>query len=187
MKGKHWQIFKTMFHLSMFTFGGGYVIISLMKSRFVEELEWMSEEEMLNFAAIAQSCPGAVAVNASILVGYRIAGVTGAMVSILGTVLPPLLILSAISFVYVAFRQNIIVNAVLKGMQAGVAAVIFDVVFDLSGTIVKDKKIAPVIVMILAFIATYILEINVMYIIIVCALLGIYTSWHNLKKGGQIK
>ncbi|WP_249029553.1 chromate transporter [Tannockella kyphosi] len=185
-KGKLWKMFYTMFNLSMFTFGGGYVIISLMKSKFVEELEWLSEEEVLNFAAIAQSCPGPVAVNAAILVGYRIGGIKGALVAILGTVLPPLIILSGISFVYVAFRDNIIVNAVLKGMQAGVAAVIFDVVFDLSATIFKKKDVSYIIVMFLAFVVTQFLGVNVMFIIISCACFGIVKSWYSLKKGGNV-
>ena len=91
------QLFVSTFYISAFTFGGGYVIIPLMKKKFVDELHWIDDEEMLNMAAIAQSSPGAVAVNASILVGYRVAGVVGAAISILGTVLPPLIIISVIS------------------------------------------------------------------------------------------
>lgn len=179
---KYWKIFTTMFYLSTFTFGGGYVIISLMQSKFVEELQWLEEDEMLNLAAIAQSCPGAVAVNASILVGYRVAGALGAIVSILGTVLPPLIIISTISFFYDAFRSNIVVSAVLKGMQAGVAAVIFDVVLNLSGTILKNKEYISLIVMVFAFAATYFLGINVIYIILVCGIIGIMIAWIQLRK-----
>ena len=128
-KGKlYWQLFLSTFQLSAFTFGGGFVIIPLMRKKFVEKLHWLEEEEMLDLTAIAQSAPGAIAVNASILVGYRIAGVLGALVTVLGTVLPPLLILSAISYFYVAFQSNRIVQLVLKGMGAGVIAIIFDAV-----------------------------------------------------------
>ncbi len=181
-KNKYWEIFRTMFYLSAFTFGGGYVIISLMQSKFVEELGWVDEEEMLNLAAIAQSSPGAVAVNASILVGYRIAGFGGALVSILGTVLPPLLIISTISFCYDAFRTNIVVSAVLKGMQAGVAAVIFDVVLNLGGNLVKGKEYLSIVVMIGVFVATYFLHINVIILIITCAVIGIIQAWFGLRK-----
>ena len=80
------QLFLSTFYISAFTFGGGYVIIPLMKKKFADELHWIDDEEMLNLAAIAQSSPGAVAVNASILVGFRVAGVAGALVAILGTV-----------------------------------------------------------------------------------------------------
>lgn len=166
------KLFTSTFYLSTFTFGGGFVIIPLMKKKFVDDLKWIEEEEMLNLTAIAQSSPGAVAVNASILLGYQVAGITGALVSILGTVLPPLIILSIISTFYAAFRDNIVVNAVLKAMQAGVAAVICDVVLTVGGSISKSKDIVSILVMVLAFIATYVFKINVMYIILVCGIIG---------------
>ena len=114
---KYVKLFTSTFYLSAFTFGGGFVIIPLMKKKFVDELQWLEEDEMLNIAAIAQSSPGSVAVNAAIFVGYRIAGVGGAAVAILGTILPPFIIISIISAFYSAFRSNRIVSAVLKGMQ----------------------------------------------------------------------
>lgn len=166
------KLFTSTFYLSTFTFGGGFVIIPLMKKKFVDDLHWIEEEEMLNLTAIAQSSPGAVAVNASILLGYQIAGILGALVSILGTVLPPLIILSIISLFYTAFRNNIVVNSVLKGMQSGVAAVICDVVINMGGSISKSKDFISILVMILAFIATYIFKINVMYIILICGAIG---------------
>lgn len=171
-KNIYMKLFSSTFYLSSFTFGGGYVIISLMQKKFVEDLKWIDEDEMLNLMAIAQSSPGAVAVNASILLGYRVAGILGALVSILGTVLPPLIIISIISFFYTAFRDNIVVNAVLKGMQAGVAAVIADVVLKLGGNVAKERDLISVFVMIGAFIATFFLKINVMYIILVCGFIG---------------
>lgn len=166
------KLFTSTFYLSTFTFGGGFVIIPLMKKKFVDDLHWIEEEEMLNLTAIAQSSPGAVAVNASILLGYQVAGILGALVSILGTVLPPLIILSIISLFYTAFRDNIVVNSVLKGMQSGVAAVICDVVINMGGSISKSKDFISILVMILAFIATYIFKINVMYIILICGAIG---------------
>ena len=166
------KLFSSTFYLSAFTFGGGYVIIPLMQKKFVDDLKWIDEDEMLNLSAIAQSSPGAVAVNASILLGYRVAGILGAFISILGTVLPPLIIISIISFFYTAFRENIVVNAVLKGMQAGVAAVIADVVLNLGGNVVKEKDLISAFVMISAFISTFFLKINVMYIILVCGCIG---------------
>lgn len=166
------KLFISTFYLSAFTFGGGFVIIPLMKKKFVDDLKWIDEKEMLNLAAIAQSSPGAVAVNASILLGYNVAGRIGAIVSILGTVMPPLIILSIISMFYTIFRYNIIVNYVLKGMQAGIAAVITDVVINLGSNIIKDRNIISILVMIGAFIATFFLKINVMYIILVCGITG---------------
>ena len=115
------KLFTSTFYLSAFTFGGGYVIIPLMRKKFVEQFHWIEETEMLDLTAIAQSAPGPIAVNASILIGYRLAGFAGAMVSTLGTVLPPLIILSLISLAYTAFQSSLIVKLVLRGMQAGKA------------------------------------------------------------------
>ena len=100
MKGNHKKfrkLFLSTLQLSACTFGGGFVIIPLMRRKFVEELHWIEEEEMMDLTAIAQSSPGAIAVNASLLVGYRVAGIFGALITVSGTVLPPLVIISIIS------------------------------------------------------------------------------------------
>ena len=138
---KYLTLFLSTLQISAFTFGGGYVIITLLKKKFTDELHWIEEDEMLNMAAIAQSSPGAVAVNAAILVGYKIAGIPGALISIIGTIIPPFVIISVISMCYTAFRNNLIVSAVLKGMQSGIAAVIADVTVNLSCNVYKEGGI----------------------------------------------
>ena len=122
------KLFISTFYLSAFTFGGGYVIVTLMKKTFVDQYHWIDEEEMLDLVAIAQSCPGAIAVNGAIVVGYKLAGLPGVMTSVLATVIPPFAILSLISLCYAAFRSNQYVGWMLNGMQAGVGAVIMEVV-----------------------------------------------------------
>lgn len=176
------KLFLSTCTLSAFTFGGGYVIITLMKKKFVEKYHWMDEKEMLDLTALAQSAPGAIAINASILVGFRMAGVWGALVSVFGTVLPPLITLSIVSLFYQAFKSSAVVAAILKGMQAAVSAVILDVVFSMGQTIWKEKNASTIAVMILSFIAAYILKINVMFIILICAALGAFTTSIELKK-----
>lgn len=166
------KLFISTFYLSAFTFGGGYVIVPLMKKKFVDDLNYIEEEEMLNLLAIAQSSPGPVAVNASILLGYKVAGIFGALVTILGTILPPLIILSIISIFYTAFRDNAVVSAVLKGMQSGVSAVICDVVINLGKNVVNEKSTTSLFIMIGSFITTSFLNINVIYIILICGVIG---------------
>ena len=100
------KLFFSTLYLSAFTFGGGYVIVTLMKKKFVDELHWIDEDEMLNLVAIAQSAPGAIAVNGAIVVGYKLAGILGALVAILATILPPFLIITAISYCYALIRDN---------------------------------------------------------------------------------
>ncbi|MDR1831996.1 MAG: chromate transporter [Fusobacteriaceae bacterium] len=174
-KPKHvyWKLFISTFFISAFTFGGGYVIIPLMKKKFVDELHWIAEDEILDLIAIAQSSPGAVAINASFLLGYDVAGVPGAFVTILGSVMPCLIILTVISFFYTAFQSNRIVKAVLKGMQAGVAATIIDVVINLGRNVIKTRDAVSYFIMIATFVVTFILKVNVVYTILVCALIGL--------------
>ena len=172
-----WQLFFSTLYISAFTFGGGYVIITFMKRKFVDGLHWISDREMLDFAALAQSSPGAVAVNAAILVGYGVCGTIGMLVSILGTILPPLVILSVISLFYSAFASNVYVALVLKGMQAGVAAVIFDVVFSLGIDAVKEKSALLDVIMIIAFVVTCFLNVNVVFVILAAAFIGIVKAF----------
>ena len=171
-RGKYKTLFLSTFKLSACTFGGGFVIIPLMRKKFVEELHWIEEQEMMDLTAIAQSSPGAIAVNASILVGYHVAGITGAFITVLGTVLPPLVIISIISFFYRAFRDNVIVNMAMTGMLAGVAAVICDVVFTMGKTIFRQKRILPVAVLLLSFVAVRFLNVNIILIILICGVVG---------------
>ena len=174
-------LFLSTFKLSAFTFGGGYVIIPLMRKQFVDRLGWLEEQEMLDLTAIAQSAPGPIAVNAAILLGYRVAGVPGAMVTMLGTVIPPLVVLSVISLFYDAFRSNLIVSRVMKGMQAGVAAVICDVAIGMARGIVKAKQVVPILVMAGSFVAIHYFNVNVVIVILACGIIGAVTTYREQK------
>lgn len=179
------KLFISTLYISAFTFGGGFVIITFMKRKFVDELHWIEEDEMLDLTAMAQSSPGAIAVNAAILVGWRVGGFFGMLTAVLGTVIPPIAIISVISLVYSAFATNPYVALVLKGMQAGVAAVILDVVCNLGLKVIKQKSIVQIAVLAAAFVATFVLNINVIYIILVAATVGIITEVIKKRKGGD--
>lgn len=181
----YWNLFFSTFTLSAFTFGGGYVIVPLMQKRFVKELNWIDEDEMLDLVAIGQSAPGPIAVNTSILIGYRMAGIPGAFLTVLGTVLPPLITISVISFFYIAFRDNKIIRALLKGMQAGIAAVIIDVVINMASKIIRNKRMLPIIVMGLSFIAAAVLNVNIVTILLVCGIIGAYTTLRTIRASGE--
>ena len=130
------KLFISTFYLSAFTFGGGYVIVTLMKKKFVDEYHWIDENEMLDLIAIAQSAPGAIAVNGAIVVGYKLAGVFGAITAIIATILPPLVIISIIAVFYEQFHNNMLVSQILMGMQAAVGAIIVDVVYGMASSVV---------------------------------------------------
>ena len=172
-------------YISAFTFGGGFVIVTLMKKKFVDQLHWIDEQEMLDMTALAQSSPGAIAVNAAILVGWRVAGLAGMIVAALGSVLPPLITLSVISFFYTAFASNPYVALVLKGMQAGVAAVILDVVCDLGGKVLQTRSVLFIGLMVVAFAANFLWGVNVVLIIVAAAVIGVVRALLQMRKAVQ--
>ena len=176
------RLFFSTLYISSFTFGGGFVIVTLMKKKFVDELGWIDEEEMLDLVAIAQSTPGAIAVNGAIVVGYKLEGIIGVIAAIAGTIIPPFVIISVISFFYELFASNVYVQQVLTGMQAGVGAVIACVVFDMGSGIVRSKSILSMCIMIAAFIAGYVCNVNVVLIILACGALGAVLTLAQRKK-----
>ena len=169
-----WKLFVSTLYISAFTFGGGYVIVTLMKKKFVDDYHWIEEPEMLDLIAIAQSSPGAIG---AIVVGYKLAGLVGAMTAIAGTVLPPFLILSILSVFYSVFQSNFFVSQMLNGMQAGVGAVIASVVFDMGSGIVKEKDPLSLVIMAGAFLAACAFEVNVIYVGIASGLIGALRTW----------
>ena len=181
-----WKLFYSTLYLSAFTFGGGYVIITLMKKKFVDEYRWIEEEEMLDLVAIAQSSPGAIAVNASISIGYRCAGIPGAIVAVIGTVLPPLVILTVISYCYEAFIQIRWIQVMLFGMQAGVVATICDVVWTMGREVWSQPQKVYVLIMLAAFVCNVLFDVNLLIIIIVCGALG-YLIERAIKKEGGLQ
>ncbi len=167
------KLFFSMLYLSTFTFGGGYVIISFMRKKFVDDYKWIDEKEILDLTAISQAAPGSIAVNAAVMLGYRLAGVVGVVISVLGTVIPPLVILSVIAVFYGKFIENQAISAILRGMNAGVAAVVCDAAFSLGKGIVKEKSVFSIIIMLGAFISVFFLHIDIKLVIATSGVLGI--------------
>lgn len=159
------------FSISAFTFGGGYVVIPMMRKHFVCRERAFSEEELLEMAAVSQSAPGAIAVNLAVLSGYRVRGVTGAVTSAVASVLPPLLILAVISNCYEIFRSNLVVGAVLKGMEAGVAAVIAELVGQMGVGLWKERDWFLTALAVAAFCGSFFLSVNVALIVAGCAVI----------------
>ena len=174
------KIFISTLYLSAFTFGGGYVIVTLMKKKFVDEYRWIEEDEMLDLVAIAQSAPGAIAVNGAIVVGYKLAGIAG-----IATIIPPFAIISVISVCYSAFRSNAIVSSMLEGMQAGVGAVIAAVVFEMAEGIIHGKNRISILIMALSFIAACILGVNVICIVLACGAFGAVRTLVKKRREGR--
>ncbi len=179
------KIFFSTLYLSAFTFGGGYVIVTLMKKKFVDEYKWITENEMLNFVAIAQSSPGAIAVNGAIVIGYNLAGFLGILVSVLGTVIPPFVITSLISIFYELFRSNLWISLMLEGMESGVAAVVAAVSYQMAVDVVKEDNKMLIGMMVVAFIASALFKVNVIYIILISIGIGLAQTFYRSRKEGS--
>ena len=180
-------LFFTFLKIGAFTFGGGYAMLALLEREFLDRRSWLTKDEFLDMTAIAQSSPGAIAVNGAIVVGYKLAGIAGVLTTVIATVLPPFTILTLISFCYAAFRSNLFAGWMLNGMQAGVGAVIAQVVWEMGSGIVKDRQWISVLIMAAAFIANYVYNVNAVLIILLCAAIGVgrtLTFGHN-KKGTE--
>ena len=179
-----WKIFISTLYLRAVTCGGGYVIVTLMKKKFVDEYHWIGEDEMLDLVASAQASPGAIAVNGAIVVGYKLAGSPGTLVAILGTILPPFVIISVISICYNAFRSNFFVAQMLSGMQAGVGAVIASVVWDMGADIARQKSVSSMLIMAAAFVLSCVCKVNVVYLVLGCIVLGLARTLLGRRKAG---
>ena len=170
------ELFKQIFVLSACTFGGGFVIIGMIRKVFADKLHWITEDEILDLTVIAQSTPGPLGVNMAVITGYRICGVPGALVCALAASLPPMIIISVISVFYNQFKDNRIVSLLLQVMRAGVAAVIVDVVIDLAAKVVKTNKVLWIALMVAAFVALVVFKVNIIWLIMTCGAVGLVNS-----------
>lgn len=125
------HMFLTFLKIGAFTFGGGYVMIAIIVEEIVEKKKWISNEEMMDGLAIAQASPGSMAVNSSIFIGYKLKGIRGAIVCLLGTVLPAFLIILLIASFFYKVRDNIILNKMLLGIRPAVVGLILSAVYRL--------------------------------------------------------
>ncbi len=177
-----WTLFWVSLRISAFTFGGGFVIVGFMKQHFVDRLHWLKEDEMLDYTALAQTAPGPIAVNAAVLVGRHVAGGWGMLAAVLGTVIPPIVLLSVISVFYNAFAANRYVALLLRGLQAGVAAVVLDVVCALGSNVLKERSWLHDALIVLAFVAAFVLQIRVIWIILFGIALGaVLALWEKRR------
>lgn len=169
--------------ISAFTFGGGYVVVPMIRKYYVFKKKLFEEDELMNMAAIAQSSPGAIAINLSALAGYQVVGIMGVVISSISAVIPPIVILAIVSRWYTVFATNNLVIAILKGMQAGVAALIVDLVIDMTNMVIKERSLLLTLMIPSVFLASFIMNINITVILMVCCGLCIIRVWRNEKRG----
>lgn len=176
-----WTIFWVMLRIGAITFGGGYAMIPQMSRDFVERHGWIDKSEIVDLFAVAQSAPGVIAVNASILVGYRIAGVPGALVAALGAILPSMIVLTLVTVVYHAFITNPYVLGAIRGIRAAVTGLLLATVFKLRPASVSGAAGWLLFVAALA-VALFLPMVNAVWIILGGGVVGVLFL---RKKQGQ--
>lgn len=189
-ENKSKTLFSLFFHcfsLSMVTFGGGSTIIALLQKKFVEKLKWLEESEMLELVALAQSAPGATSVNTTMLVGYRIFGFKGAIVSAIASVLPPLIVISIITPFYEIICSSEVAANALKGVRACAAALVMSVSLSLAISLCKNKNYFNIVIWILAMVAAIVFKINTLIIILAGILIGILHLLFFTKNERRVK
>lgn len=180
------ELFSITLRLGAFTFGGGYAMFPLMEREYVEKRKWFETEEMLDILAVSQSLPGMISINASIMVGYRLFGVIGSLVAVLGLALPSLIALSIISYFYVQFKQNVYVNAALNGIRVAVIGLLIQAVIKLGKPGVKG--VFGWVMAVVAFFMALLSGIHPILIILAGAVVGIiYASIRDSKREGNTK
>ena len=169
-----WQVFASFFKIGAFTFGGGYAMIPLIQNEAVEKRHWVTDEDILDIIAIAESTPGPIAINSATFVGYKAAGVLGSVCATLGVVLPSFVIILLLSFVLKQFSEFKPVVYAFNGIRAGVLALLVKALWTMYKK--SPKGWAAYIVMAAAFVLTAIFDFNVIFVLIGCAVFGLVTS-----------
>jgi len=168
---KTFTMFLSFLKIGAFTFGGGYAMIPIMQAEVVDKRKWINKDEFLDILVIAQSFPGAMAVNTSIFIGYKIAGKTGAVLALLGTILPSFLIILLVASCLMQFRDNHYVNLVFKGISAAVPVMVLAAVVSLSKSL--KKNYINMLIVVLAVIAIVLLHVHPVIVIIISGLYGL--------------
>lgn len=168
---KLWTMFFTFFKIGAFTFGGGYAMIPLIESEVVTNHSWIKKDEFLDIIVLSQSFPGALAVNSSIFIGYKIGGILGAILALMGTVIPSFFIILVVAHFFLQFRNNHIVNLIFKGISAAVPMLILSGVIKLSKSLHKSKM--NLIIIFITIIAVAVFDIHPIIIMFASAIFGI--------------
>ncbi len=171
------DMFITFFKIGAFTIGGGFAMIPIIQREIVKKRGWIDEGEFLDAIALSQSSPGPIAVNISIITGYRLKGFKGALACTLGTIVPSFLIILLIATVFFQYRNNPIIEKVFLGVRPAVVALISSAVYQL---IIQSKfGYKRMLLLFLVVLITIFFNISPVYLI----LLGGLGSILYYKKG----
>lgn len=173
------DIFFTFFKIGSFTFGGGYAMLPLIEKEVVYNKKWIDEESIIDVFAVSTSLPGAIAINSSTFIGYKLAGRIGAGVATLGMVLPSFLIITAIASLFKQFEDSPSVKAAFIGIRSAVTGLIFIAALKIARTSIKDKITAFIAA--LTIILVLFFNVHAIFAILGGALAGIVIYYSNLS------
>ncbi len=165
-----WQLFATFFKTGLFTFGGGYAMISILQEELVNDKKWITTQDMLDMIVVAESTPGVIAVNTATSVGYKKRGIVGAIIATLGVVLPSFLIISILSYVIQAFQSNVWYQSAFKGIQACVTVLVINAFVKMFGQLTKD--VYGICAFVVALGVALFTNVNVIWVIIAGGVVG---------------
>lgn len=174
------KVFFTSLFISTVSFGGGFVVLPMLRKTYAEKYKWVTDEDMDNYIALAQACPGTIAGNTAMMIGFQVAGYLGALLAMIASIIPPLVIITVLSILYHSFIDNIYVGYLMSGMRAGVAAVIISLVYDMAKPFFKHKNLMEILLFILGFCLAFLTNISVIFIILGAAVLGIVYTYIKL-------
>lgn len=182
------QLLISFFKIGLFTFGGGYAMIPLITKESVERRKWVSEEDIVDIIAIAESTPGPIAVNSATYIGFKVAGVLGSIFATLGLIIPSFTIIFVISFFYESFMEINIIKSIFKGLSIGVIVLIFSAFLKLKKTMKLNVSTTILFILILTYLViNYFLEITIpfftLFLILFGFMFGIVTE--VLMKGSK--
>ena len=182
---KAWLLFINTFSISM-TANSGYAMLGVIKNRFVEKYGWFTKEEMEDYIALAQSCPGPIGCSSAMIIGYQTCGIIGALAAVFGVILPPFVMMILVTYFYNFISTNPYVRIFITGMQAGVCAMLLDVVLGMFTSVRKMNRPFYYLMVILSFLYVRLTSFSIFYLALLCIGVAIVKTCMIKRKAGSL-
>lgn len=174
----YWSLFISFFKIGAFTFGGGYAMIPLIEREVISRREWLSEDEFQSLFTLAQSAPGPIAVNTAVFIGYKLRGVSGALTTLLGVVLPSFVAILVLAHFFSLFRNNLVVDSAFRAMRPAVVALIVWPIVGFS----KGMNLLRIIAAVAVAVLIWHFGVSAVLLLLSGALVGLVSAWFTARK-----
>lgn len=177
-----WKMFITFFKVGAFTFGGGFAMLPIIQNEIVVKQKWIDEDEFVDALSLTQAAPGPIAVNTSIYVGYKLKKIPGAIVCVLGCILPSFIIISIMARFFSVFRNNQIIGKFFMGVRPAIVALILSAAYNLFNRNTRENIYLRVFTALLTVIAIVIIEINPVWTVLIGAMTAILYNKYKTER-----